>query len=172
MVKRLAKYLPGLLGDPHHLRCFDSVRGKRLFAQHVLTRLKRCDCPFGVQVHREWVVDNVNIVSLNELLIGAAHFANTVLGGKGFRPPAVSRGHSCYDRRIHLFNRDDQRLRSDPRRTQDSKPKLCHANTIAHPPREVPRAKSRILLSLGVLCGCRSLAPPGTAGDGAVVPAS
>ena len=66
IMKRLEQHIAGCGSTLHHLLRLIRVHCKRLFAQHVLAGIERCQCPPHMVSRRQCVVHQINIFAFNE----------------------------------------------------------------------------------------------------------
>ncbi len=127
-----------------------------LLAQHVLARGERGHRPSAVESVGQRVVDGVDVGVVDELLVGADHAGDAVLGGEGRRPargrgrrsPTTSAPATCRAGRIRADGRD-------PRRAEDTDADGRHRCRL-QPGRVRTRGDHRGQVDLGLPLPCES----------------
>ena len=126
VVKSLDQTFATRFGRHKHGFCFLDIHRKRLFAEDVFPRLQSLDRPFGMQIDRQRIIDEVNLLSRDHFLIGLKHLFDIVLFGiiVGARAIARGNGHQTALRR-HLRGMN-QRFFRDPCGTQHTNSHIRH----------------------------------------------
>ena len=130
IVKPFDQVTIGGVGRGHHLRRVFRVAGEGFFHQHVLAIGERSRTPLQVRRGRQWHVDQVDVISRQEFLVGAEGQWDGMLCREIPGAPQVTRRDRDHLGAQHVVGRSDDAARGDPCRTQDAD--SYHGTAVSH----------------------------------------